>query len=269
MIQKAVQALWGLRLTMLLTNRSKIHHFTCDVTVTSFHMGMKPNFKHPSFMQVCVRMSSFPLLPLRVAKILRGRNGGNMPPPPPSGWRVVRRPSGRRVNWLFISARGCSMKNSRPLLRRYSMFTSHESSSQQTASSPPVSPGPWAHLWALIITSYHVTRITSCHVTRITSCHQNRTRYAPWLISATATSKSYNETLTDPSTPILNSYSPEKFPHIPYFIWLALMPSDDGIFSLTVSFVYLLFEHWTVLWWTCFPTHPSIVSVLCSCALRE
>ena len=73
---------------MLLTNRSRMHHFTCDVTGTSFYMGLKPNLtQHPPYWCPGMYVSSFVLLLLRVAEILRGKMGAKICPPAAGGWR--------------------------------------------------------------------------------------------------------------------------------------------------------------------------------------
>ena len=97
----SVQALRGCRLTVFWTKRSRIQHFTCDITVTSFYMGVKPNFHTTStiyagrYAYAKFRASSFS----RCEDIARKKTCKNMPP---SGWRVAQRPSGRRVNTKVI-----------------------------------------------------------------------------------------------------------------------------------------------------------------------
>ena len=71
------------------------HHFTCDVTVTSFYKGLTPNCNTTFTIYPGICVPLFVLLRLRVAEILRGRKWGQQIPPPPSGWRVARRSSGR------------------------------------------------------------------------------------------------------------------------------------------------------------------------------
>ena len=57
---------------MLLTNRSRIHYFICDVTVASFYMRLKPNFNTTSTIYAGMRIPSITVLLLHVAKILAG-----------------------------------------------------------------------------------------------------------------------------------------------------------------------------------------------------
>ena len=81
---------------MLLTNRSRIQHFTCDVTMTSFYMGLKPNFNTTFTIYAGMCMPRFALLILRVAKILRGRKWvKNMPPQRLAGGAKAQRPLGQ------------------------------------------------------------------------------------------------------------------------------------------------------------------------------
>ena len=61
---------------MLLTNRSGINHFTCDVTVASFYMWLIRNFNTTSIIYPGMCVPSFVLLLLRIVEILRGRKWG-------------------------------------------------------------------------------------------------------------------------------------------------------------------------------------------------
>ena len=71
-----------------LTNRLRIQHFTCDVAVTSFYMGLEPNFNMTSTIYAGMCMPTSVLLRLRVAKILRGRKWGQKYASPAAvGWR--------------------------------------------------------------------------------------------------------------------------------------------------------------------------------------
>ena len=104
-------------LTMFSTNWSWSYDFAYDVTATSaaigfcvfcdintdtdaatsFRIELTPNFNTPSFIYawVCVRtVSRFYSCVLR--RYCEEENGGQ--DMPPSGWRVARRPSGRRVD---------------------------------------------------------------------------------------------------------------------------------------------------------------------------
>ena len=79
---------------------SQIYHLTFNVIVTSFQMGLIPNFNIilARYSEKCVQ-SFFFFLSYRVATFQTQMQGGNYIPPP-SGQRVARSPSGRRVDSL-------------------------------------------------------------------------------------------------------------------------------------------------------------------------
>ena len=74
---------------MLLINRSQIHHFTCDVIVTSFYMELKPNFNITStvYSGMCVPSFVRASAPSRCGVIARKKMGAEICPPASGGWR--------------------------------------------------------------------------------------------------------------------------------------------------------------------------------------
>ena len=74
----AVQALWECMLTSYnaLDKPVTDEFFICGVTVSSFYMGLKPNFNTTSTTYPGMCVPSFVHLLLDVAKILRGRKWG-------------------------------------------------------------------------------------------------------------------------------------------------------------------------------------------------
>ena len=79
---------------MFLTNRSWTHHSTCDVTVTSFYIGLTPNLNIASTFYAGMCVASVALLLLRIVKILReGKWGQKYAPQRLTGGAENQRPS--------------------------------------------------------------------------------------------------------------------------------------------------------------------------------